>query len=117
MTRPRLPEGIHAAVRDAFRCRARCSSQQQQAYAPYRPEPNRSYGAPQTPTGAGGPQGPYAHYDQDTYYHADNSGDVGMAYSRSDAYGPPSYSSPPSYPLRQVDSLDNSRPAQGKDFI
>lgn len=91
--------------------------QQQQTYAPYRPDPSRGYGAPQTPTGAGGPQGPYAHYDQDTYYHADNSGDVGMAYSRSDSYGPPGYSSPPSYPLRQVDSLENNRPAQGKDFI
>lgn len=90
--------------------------QQQQTYAPYRPEPNRGYGAPQTPTG--GPHGPYAHYDQDTYYHnADNSGDVGMAYSRSDSYGPPGYSSPPSYPLRQVDSVENNRPAQGKDFI
>lgn len=86
-----------------------------QSYAPYRPEPNRTYSAAQAP---GGPHGPYAHYDQDTYYHsADNSGDVGMAFSRSDSYGPPSYSSPPSYPLRQVDSVENGRPAQGKDFI
>lgn len=85
----------------------------QQAYAPYRPEPNRMYSGAQS-----GPQGPYAHYDQDTYYHsADNSGDVGMAFSRSDSYGPPGYSSPPSYPLRQVDSLGDGRPAQGKDFI
>ena len=88
---------------------------QPQQYAPYRPEPNRTYSGAQTPTG--GPRGPYAHYDQDTYYHGDNSGDVGMALSRSDSYGPPGYSSPPSYPLRQVDSAENGRPAQGKDFI
>ncbi|KAJ0116960.1 cytoplasm protein [Diaporthe amygdali] len=85
--------------------------QQPQGYAPYRPEPNRTYGT----ANAGGPHGPYGHYDEDSYYHnADNTGDVGMA--RSD-YGPPSYSSPPSYPLRQVDSVENGRPAQGKDFI
>ncbi|KAI3394259.1 hypothetical protein diail_2962 [Diaporthe ilicicola] len=90
--------------------------QQQQTYAPYRPEPSRTYSAGQT---GGGAHGPYSHYDQDSYYHggADNSGDVGMALSRSDSYGPPDYSSPPRYPLRQVDSIENGRPAQGKDFI
>jgi hypothetical protein len=90
--------------------------QGQQAYAPYRPEPDRTYGG--TQTGPHGRYGPYSHYDQDTYYHGtDNSGDVGMALSTSDSYGPPGYSSPPSYPLRQVDSLGDGRPAQGKDFI
>lgn len=85
--------------------------QQHQTYAPYRPEPNRTY-SPAQPSG-----GQYGHYDQDTYYHGDHSGDVGMAVSRSNSYGPPGYSSPPSYPLRQVDSVENGRPAQGKDFI
>ncbi|POS79219.1 hypothetical protein DHEL01_v202377 [Diaporthe helianthi] len=84
-----------------------------QTYAPYRPEPGRTYSGAQP-----APHGPYNHYDQDTYYHSiDNSGDVGTALSRTDSYGPPGYSSPPSYPLQQVDSLGDGRPAQGKDFI